>query len=214
MIEFARSNLAIAWSRDYASLLELAEACDVPVRWSCRTGVCHTCETTLIAGSIGYDPDPVEPPAEGSVLICCSQPRGPGARSVTEGGRGPAGVSRRSSGEVGDDHVAEHRAVVLAPLGVGQVAVEDASPNVCRLATRNTQNALIIMWRSIGSTSRANAPDAGRARGSCAIRSIAGLLRRAKLSDRAICSARWMFSMLTRRMKSGLRLVVVEGQLG
>jgi len=73
-IEFARSNLAIPWSHDYASLLELAEACDVPVRWSCRTGVCHTCETTLIAGSLDYNPDPVEPPAEGSALICCSQP--------------------------------------------------------------------------------------------------------------------------------------------
>jgi ferredoxin-NADP reductase/MOSC domain-containing protein YiiM/ferredoxin len=75
-IEFARSNLAIPWSSEYASLLELAEACDVPVRWSCRTGVCHTCETTLIAGNLGYSPDPVEPPAEGSALICCSQPRG------------------------------------------------------------------------------------------------------------------------------------------
>ncbi|MGO9821223.1 MAG: 2Fe-2S iron-sulfur cluster-binding protein, partial [Solirubrobacteraceae bacterium] len=74
-IEFARSNLAIPWSGDYASLLELAEACDVPVRWSCRTGVCHTCETTLIAGNVGYNPDPVEPPADGSALICCSQPR-------------------------------------------------------------------------------------------------------------------------------------------
>jgi ferredoxin-NADP reductase/MOSC domain-containing protein YiiM len=74
-IAFARSNLAIPWSGDYTSLLELAEACDVPVRWSCRTGVCHTCETTLIAGNLGYNPDPVEPPAEGSALICCSQPR-------------------------------------------------------------------------------------------------------------------------------------------
>jgi ferredoxin-NADP reductase/MOSC domain-containing protein YiiM/ferredoxin len=74
-IEFARSNLAIPWSTDYASLLELAEACDVPVRWSCRTGVCHNCETTLIAGNVGYSPDPVEPPADGSALICCSQPR-------------------------------------------------------------------------------------------------------------------------------------------
>jgi ferredoxin-NADP reductase/MOSC domain-containing protein YiiM/ferredoxin len=73
-IEFARSNLAVAWSGDYGSLLELAEACDVPVRWSCRTGVCHNCETTLIAGSLDYDPDPVEPPAEGSALICCSRP--------------------------------------------------------------------------------------------------------------------------------------------
>ena len=74
-IEFARSNLAVPWSTDYASLLELAEACDVPVRWSCRTGVCHNCETTLIAGVVDYNPDPVEPPADGSALICCSRPR-------------------------------------------------------------------------------------------------------------------------------------------
>jgi ferredoxin-NADP reductase/MOSC domain-containing protein YiiM/ferredoxin len=74
-IEFARSDLAVPWSSDYASLLELAEACDVPVRWSCRTGVCHNCETTLIAGAVDYDPDPVEPPAGGSALICCSRPR-------------------------------------------------------------------------------------------------------------------------------------------
>jgi ferredoxin len=75
-VEFARSNLAVPWRSDHASLLEFAEACDVPVRWSCRTGVCHTCETTLIAGDLRYDPDPVEPPAEGSGLICCSQPAG------------------------------------------------------------------------------------------------------------------------------------------
>jgi ferredoxin-NADP reductase/MOSC domain-containing protein YiiM/ferredoxin len=74
-VEFARSNLTIPWSDDYPSLLELAEACDVPVRWSCRTGVCHSCETALIAGSLDYDPDPVEPPADGSALICCSRPR-------------------------------------------------------------------------------------------------------------------------------------------
>jgi ferredoxin-NADP reductase/MOSC domain-containing protein YiiM/ferredoxin len=73
-IEFARSSLSVPWSNDYGSLLELAEACDVPVRWSCRTGVCHTCETPLIAGDLDYDPDPVEPPADGSALICCSRP--------------------------------------------------------------------------------------------------------------------------------------------
>jgi ferredoxin-NADP reductase/MOSC domain-containing protein YiiM/ferredoxin len=73
-IDFARSNLTIPWSDEFASLLELAEACDVPVRWSCRTGVCHNCETTLIAGSVDYNPDPVEPPADGSALICCSRP--------------------------------------------------------------------------------------------------------------------------------------------
>ncbi len=73
-IEFARSNLSVAWSSDFGSLLELAEACDVPVRWSCRTGVCQTCETTLIAGGLDYNPDPVEQPPQGSALICCSRP--------------------------------------------------------------------------------------------------------------------------------------------
>jgi ferredoxin len=74
-VEFARSNLAIPWSDDYANLLDLAEACDVPVRWSCRTGVCQTCETTVIAGNVGYSPDPVEPAADGSAFICCARPR-------------------------------------------------------------------------------------------------------------------------------------------
>ena len=60
----------------YQSLLELAEACDVPVRWSCRTGVCHSCESGLISGSVAYDPEPLDPPAEGNVLICCSRPQG------------------------------------------------------------------------------------------------------------------------------------------
>ena len=75
-IEFARSNLAVPWDSDYTSLLEFAEACDVPVRWSCRTGVCHNCETALIAGTVDYNPDPVEPPTDGSALICCSRPHG------------------------------------------------------------------------------------------------------------------------------------------
>jgi ferredoxin-NADP reductase/MOSC domain-containing protein YiiM/ferredoxin len=75
MIEFARSDLAVPWSSDYASVLELAEACDIPVRWSCRTGVCHTCATPLVAGDLQYSPQPLEAPEEGSVLICCAQPR-------------------------------------------------------------------------------------------------------------------------------------------
>ena len=73
-IAFARSGLDVRWEQGYASLLELAEACDVPVRWSCRTGVCHTCESGLMAGAVRYAPDPVDDPADGNVLICCSQP--------------------------------------------------------------------------------------------------------------------------------------------
>ncbi len=73
-VSFARSGVTAAWDRKFASLLELAEACDVPVRWSCRAGVCHTCMTGLIGGSIIYNPEPLERPAPGNVLVCCSQP--------------------------------------------------------------------------------------------------------------------------------------------
>lgn len=75
-VSFARSGLTAAWDRKFGSLLELAEACDVPVRWSCRTGVCHTCMTGLISGSITYRPEPIETPAPGNMLACCSQPNG------------------------------------------------------------------------------------------------------------------------------------------
>jgi ferredoxin-NADP reductase/MOSC domain-containing protein YiiM/ferredoxin len=74
-IAFSRSNLTVPWDPSFASLLELAEACDVPVRWSCRTGVCHECQTGLVSGDVGYRPDPLEPPDPGTVLLCCSQPR-------------------------------------------------------------------------------------------------------------------------------------------
>ncbi len=75
MVSFARSGLNVCWGPSYGSLLELAEACDVPVRWSCRTGVCHNCESGLISGTVSYAPDPLDAPAEGNVLICCSRPK-------------------------------------------------------------------------------------------------------------------------------------------
>jgi ferredoxin-NADP reductase/MOSC domain-containing protein YiiM len=76
MVSFARSGLDVRWGSSFQSLLELAEACDVPVRWSCRSGVCHTCEIGLVAGKVGYRPDPIDPPANGNLLICCAQPEG------------------------------------------------------------------------------------------------------------------------------------------
>jgi ferredoxin len=75
-VSFARSGLTVFWDPKFPSLLDFAEACDVPVRWSCRTGVCHTCESGLISGSVTYEPEPLEPPAQGNLLICCSRPLG------------------------------------------------------------------------------------------------------------------------------------------
>jgi ferredoxin-NADP reductase len=74
LVSFARSGLRVGWGSTFRSLLELAEACDIPTRWACRSGVCHTCETGLVAGTVGYQPNPIDPPAAGNVLICCSRP--------------------------------------------------------------------------------------------------------------------------------------------
>lgn len=75
LVSFARSGVAAHWNASaYQSILELAEACDVPVRWSCRTGVCHNCESGLVSGTIAYSPEPLEMPAGGNLLVCCSQP--------------------------------------------------------------------------------------------------------------------------------------------
>ncbi len=73
-VQFARSGLSAPWGPPSTSLLEFAETCDVPTRWSCRTGVCHNCETALLSGTVRYDPEPLERPADGNILICCSLP--------------------------------------------------------------------------------------------------------------------------------------------
>jgi ferredoxin-NADP reductase/MOSC domain-containing protein YiiM/ferredoxin len=77
LVSFARSGIAARWNASaYPSLLELAEACDVPVRWSCRSGVCHSCESGLVSGAVAYEPAPLDQPADGNLLVCCSQPIG------------------------------------------------------------------------------------------------------------------------------------------
>jgi ferredoxin-NADP reductase len=75
LVSFGRSGIAAHWKASaYQSILELAEACDVPVRWSCRTGVCHNCENGLVSGAVAYEPQPLEKPADGNLLVCCSRP--------------------------------------------------------------------------------------------------------------------------------------------
>ncbi|MDR6383729.1 MOSC and FAD-binding oxidoreductase domain-containing protein [Paraburkholderia caribensis] len=77
LVSFARSGIAAHWNAlAYPSILELAEACDVPVRWSCRSGVCHNCESGLVSGTVAYEPEPLDKPADGNVLICCARPAG------------------------------------------------------------------------------------------------------------------------------------------
>jgi ferredoxin-NADP reductase/MOSC domain-containing protein YiiM len=73
-ITFTRSGLTVPWDSSYPNLLEFAEACDVPVSFGCRTGVCHYCESEMLTGEVDYDVTPLEPPAEGHILMCCTRP--------------------------------------------------------------------------------------------------------------------------------------------
>src|SRR5262249_15025357 len=73
-VTFARSGLSVNWSSRYRSLLELAQACDVQTRFSCRSGVCHTCETGIVTGDVAYIQPPLEMPPQATVLICCAAP--------------------------------------------------------------------------------------------------------------------------------------------
>ncbi len=70
-ITFARSGLTVNWSSQYGSILDIAEACDVPTRFSCRSGVCHMCATSVVAGTTTY----VQPPLELPSRAKCSSAR-------------------------------------------------------------------------------------------------------------------------------------------
>ncbi|MFH9826442.1 MOSC domain-containing protein [Streptomyces bobili] len=83
-VSFARSGITVPWDPAYGTLLELAEACDIPTQWSCRTGVCHTCETAVLQGRVAYTPDLIDEPAEGNAILCCSQPSVPSVDLVLD----------------------------------------------------------------------------------------------------------------------------------
>jgi ferredoxin-NADP reductase/MOSC domain-containing protein YiiM/ferredoxin len=76
LVLFSRSNLAVRWDPSFGTLLDLAEACDVPAGFGCRTGVCHICQSGLVGGEVCYQVEPLEPPPAGQALLCCSTPRG------------------------------------------------------------------------------------------------------------------------------------------
>jgi ferredoxin-NADP reductase/MOSC domain-containing protein YiiM/ferredoxin len=75
-ITFSRANLTVPWDPSYGNLLEFAEACDVPVSFGCRIGVCHNCETGVLAGAVTYTTEPLDRPDDEHALLCCSEPAG------------------------------------------------------------------------------------------------------------------------------------------
>jgi ferredoxin len=71
---FARSQRVVRWSDAQQNLLELAEACDIAMSWSCRSGVCHSCECPSISGAVAYATEPIAMPSDDTVLLCCAHP--------------------------------------------------------------------------------------------------------------------------------------------
>ncbi len=76
MVSFAASGLKVAWDSSCRSLLDFAEAQGLSPAFSCRNGICNTCLCAL-TGDIRYVDEPLEDPAPGTALICCSVPVGP-----------------------------------------------------------------------------------------------------------------------------------------
>jgi ferredoxin len=73
-VTFVRSSITVPWDDRYPSLLDFAEACDVPVGFGCRQGVCHNCESGVVEGTVTYQVEPLEAPPEGRILACCTRP--------------------------------------------------------------------------------------------------------------------------------------------
>jgi ferredoxin-NADP reductase/MOSC domain-containing protein YiiM len=126
LVTFARSRISTPFPDDRRNVLELAEACDVPTRWSCRTGVCHYCATPILSGDITYTPDPLDPPPDGQVLVCCARPR---TEIVLDMKQPFTGICRRSGSMAVWIRPARRRpaAMTLPPLEAGSSSAAGCS---------------------------------------------------------------------------------------
>ena len=73
-VVLARSGLAGVWDGASATLLDFAEALGARPDFSCRAGICNTCECSLLAGEVTLTAEPLDPPAAGRVLPCIARP--------------------------------------------------------------------------------------------------------------------------------------------
>ena len=75
-INFTKSKLTLQWDDSYESILELAEANDLHLPFSCRMGNCTSCQHPLLKGSVEYPFGHTGEPDPGYALLCCSKPKG------------------------------------------------------------------------------------------------------------------------------------------
>lgn len=73
-VRFEPSGPPVMWDKGCHTLLELAEQTGLSPAFSCRAGLCNTCLTPLLSGSVEYIEDPLIVPDAGQVLLCCARP--------------------------------------------------------------------------------------------------------------------------------------------
>ena len=74
VVSFAGSGIEQSWKRGDPTLLELAEANGLTPAFSCRSGSCGSCTTTLRSGAVAYRDRPTALHGDDEVLICCAVP--------------------------------------------------------------------------------------------------------------------------------------------
>lgn len=74
-VTFRSSGLSAAWDGS-PSLLDFAEAQGLTPEFSCRAGICGTCRVPMPEGEVDWIEEPLVPPPEGHILLCCTRPKG------------------------------------------------------------------------------------------------------------------------------------------
>ncbi len=82
-VRFARSDVTLQWDASKGSLLELAESHGIDAPSSCRSGVCGSCATPLLAGGVRYTRECAAPVGEGEVLMCSCTPQAGASELLT-----------------------------------------------------------------------------------------------------------------------------------
>jgi len=74
-VRFSKSQTAAIWDPSRGTLLDLAESEGLRPAYSCRSGICQTCSTSIVAGEVDYLESPMATPEVGEALLCCSYPK-------------------------------------------------------------------------------------------------------------------------------------------
>lgn len=68
-------GLSLTWDSASDSILAFLEAQGIEPEFSCRAGVCGTCEQGLVSGEVDYFEEPLDQVPDGRVLLCCTRPK-------------------------------------------------------------------------------------------------------------------------------------------